>query len=83
MSRIVRGGLIQATLSEPATSPVAQIRASMIDKHLALIAEAAKASCASTPSGSPASKSMQQVETSHTTNAGILIVPSSVLNRMG
>ena len=41
MPRIVRGGLIQATLSEPATSPVAQIRASMIDKHLALIAEAA------------------------------------------
>ena len=41
MARIVRGGLIQATLSEPATSPVAKIRSSMIDKHLAMIAEAA------------------------------------------
>ena len=41
MSRVVRGGLIQATLSEPATSPVAKIRSSMIDKHVALIAEAA------------------------------------------
>ena len=41
MSRIVRGGLIQATLCEPATSPVAKIRTAMIDKHVALIAEAA------------------------------------------
>ena len=41
MPRIVRGGLIQATLCEPATSPVAKIRAAMIDKHVALIAEAA------------------------------------------
>ena len=42
MSRIVRGGLIQATLCEPATSPVAQIRAAMIEKHLGLIAQAAE-----------------------------------------
>ena len=41
MPRIVRGGLIQATLCELATSPVAQIRRAMIDKHVALIAEAA------------------------------------------
>ena len=41
MSRIVRGGLIQATLCEPSTSPVAKIRAAMIDKHVSLIAEAA------------------------------------------
>src|SRR5262245_52422414 len=41
MPRIVRGGLIQATLCEPATSPSAQIKRAMIDKHVALIAEAA------------------------------------------
>ena len=41
MPRIVRGGLIQAALCEPTTSPVAKIRAAMIDKHVALIAEAA------------------------------------------
>jgi len=41
MSRVVRGGLIQASLSEPATSPIAKIRSSMVDKHVALIAEAA------------------------------------------
>ena len=41
MSRIVRGGLIQATLCEPATSPAATIKKAMIDKHVALIAEAA------------------------------------------
>jgi beta-ureidopropionase len=40
MSRIVRAGLIQATLCEPATSPVAKIRRAMIDKHVALIAQA-------------------------------------------
>ena len=33
MPRIVRGGLIQATLCEPSTSPVAKIRQAMIDKH--------------------------------------------------
>ena len=42
MSRVVRGGLIQATLCEPATSPVAAIKKAMIDKHVALIAEAAE-----------------------------------------
>ena len=42
MPRIVRGGLIQATLCEPATSPVEKIKQAMIDKHVALIAEAAE-----------------------------------------
>ena len=41
MSRIVRGGLIQATLCEPATSPVEKIKQAMIDKHVELIAQAA------------------------------------------
>ncbi len=42
MPRIVRGGLIQATLCEPATSPVEKIMKAMIDKHVALIDQAAK-----------------------------------------
>jgi beta-ureidopropionase len=42
MSRVVRGGLIQATLCEPSTAPVAVVKKAMIDKHVALIAEAAK-----------------------------------------
>ena len=42
MSRVVRGSLIQATLCEPSTSPVATIKNTMIDKHVALIADAAK-----------------------------------------
>jgi len=42
MPRIVRGGLIQATLCEPATSPIEKIKKAMIDKHIALIEEAAK-----------------------------------------
>jgi beta-ureidopropionase len=42
MSRVVRGGLIQATLCEPSTSPVAAVKKAMIDKHVALIADAAK-----------------------------------------
>jgi N-carbamoylputrescine amidase len=41
MPRIVRGGLIQATLCEPATSPVARIKKAMTDKHVGLIAQAA------------------------------------------
>src|SRR3954452_8251690 len=41
MPRIVRGGLIQASLCTPATAPVASIKTAMIDKHVALIAEAA------------------------------------------
>lgn len=42
MSRIVRAGLIQAVLCEPATSPVDKIKRAMIDKHVALIDDAAK-----------------------------------------
>lgn len=41
MPRIIRGGLIQATLSEPARSPIKKIKKSMLDKHVALIAKAA------------------------------------------
>ena len=41
MTRIVRGGLIQATLSEPGDSPVEKIKKSMMDKHVALIEQAA------------------------------------------
>ncbi len=40
MRRIVRGGLIQATLCEPASSPVEKIKAAMIDKQIAMIEEA-------------------------------------------
>src|SRR5439155_14396610 len=40
MARIVRGGLIQATLCEPATSPVQKIKQAMIEKHEAAIAKA-------------------------------------------
>ncbi len=42
MARIVRGGLIQAVLSEPVTSPIEKIKKSMIDKHVDLIAQAAE-----------------------------------------
>jgi N-carbamoylputrescine amidase len=41
MPRIVRGAVIQATLSESATSPIAKIKQSMIDKHVDLIGKAA------------------------------------------
>lgn len=41
MARIVRGGLIQATLCEPTTSPIAKIKSAMIDKHVHLIEQAA------------------------------------------
>ena len=41
MPRIVRGGLIQAVLCEPTTSPVEKIKKAMIDKHVDLIARAA------------------------------------------
>ncbi len=41
MARVVRGGLIQATLSEPGDSPIEKIKKSMIDKHVALIEQAA------------------------------------------
>lgn len=41
MARIVRGGLIQATLCEPVTSPIEKVKRAMIDKHVELIAKAA------------------------------------------
>ncbi len=41
MSRMVRGALIQATLCEPATSPIEKIKQAMIDKHVGLIEKAA------------------------------------------
>ncbi len=41
MARIVRGGLIQATLCEPGDSPIAKIKKAMMDKHVALIEQAA------------------------------------------
>jgi len=41
MPRIVRGALIQATLCEPGTSPIEKIKRAMIDKHVALLTEAA------------------------------------------
>jgi beta-ureidopropionase len=41
MARIVRAGLIQATLCEPVTSGVAKIKPAMVEKHVALIAQAA------------------------------------------
>ena len=41
MTRVVRGGLIQATLSEPGDAPIEKIKKSMIDKHVALIEQAA------------------------------------------
>jgi N-carbamoylputrescine amidase len=40
MPRIVRSALIQATLCEPATSPVAKIKQAMIAKHEVLLAQA-------------------------------------------
>jgi len=42
MPRIIRAGLIQAVLSEPATSPLTKIKQSMIDKHVEMIARAAE-----------------------------------------
>src|SRR5208282_3593695 len=41
MARIVRAGLIQATLCEAATSPTEKIKKAMIEKHIALTTEAA------------------------------------------
>ena len=41
MPRVVRGALIQATLCEAATKPVAVVKKAMIEKHVALIADAA------------------------------------------
>jgi len=42
MSKIVRGGLIQASLSGSSQDSINQIKKSMIDKHLNMIEEAAK-----------------------------------------
>ena len=42
MPRIIRGGLIQATLSEPGNAPIEKIKKSMVDKHVGLIEQAAK-----------------------------------------
>lgn len=42
MPRIVRGGLIQCSLSESADKPIEVIKKSMIDKHVALIEDAGK-----------------------------------------
>jgi beta-ureidopropionase len=41
MARIVRGALIQATVTESGIAPVAKIKQSMIDKHVAMLEEAA------------------------------------------
>lgn len=42
MARIVRGGLIQATVTHEGTAPPSEIKKAMIEKHLALIEVAAK-----------------------------------------
>ena len=42
MPRIVKGGLIQATLSMSTEQPIEKIKQSMIEKHLKMIHEAAK-----------------------------------------
>ena len=43
MARVVKAALIQATLCEPGTSPIAKIKQAMIDKHVGLIGRAADA----------------------------------------
>ena len=42
MPRVVRCGLIQAANSEPAESSIEKIKKAMIDKHVAMIDDAAK-----------------------------------------
>ncbi len=42
MSKTVRGGLIQATLSMSAEQPIEKVKQSMIEKHLLMIEQAAK-----------------------------------------
>src|ERR1043166_3620986 len=42
MARIVRGGLIQASFDRPTNAPIEKIKKHMIDKHVALIEQAAK-----------------------------------------
>ena len=45
MPRIVRGGLIQATVTHEGTAPLDTIKQAMIEKHLKLIEEAARKGC--------------------------------------
>jgi N-carbamoylputrescine amidase len=45
MARIVRAGLIQARVTHPGTAPLKTIKQAMIEKHLKLIAQAAKQNC--------------------------------------
>jgi N-carbamoylputrescine amidase len=45
MPRIVRGGLIQATVTHEGTAPLDTIKQAMIEKHLKLIEEAARKAC--------------------------------------
>ncbi|HED07537.1 MAG TPA: acyltransferase, partial [Ignavibacteria bacterium] len=42
MANIVKGGLIQATLSESTEQPIEKIKQSMIDKHVKMIEDAAQ-----------------------------------------
>jgi N-carbamoylputrescine amidase len=42
MPRIVRAGLVQATLCTSATAPVGQIKQAMIDKHVSMVVDAVK-----------------------------------------
>ena len=42
MPRIVKGGLIQCSMSDSSEKPIELIKKSMIDKHVALIDEAGK-----------------------------------------
>ncbi len=44
MARITRAALIQASCDEPADAPLERIKQAMIDKHVALVAEAASQS---------------------------------------
>ena len=42
MPRVVRGGLIQASIGEEASAPVDHLKKLLIDKHVALIEGAAR-----------------------------------------
>src|SRR5437016_8409078 len=45
MSRIIRGGLIQAKNEKTSEAPLAEIKKAMIDKHVAMIEDAANKGC--------------------------------------
>ncbi len=45
MARIVRGGLIQSTVTHEGTAPLDEIKAAMIEKHIAMIEEAVAKGC--------------------------------------